>query len=619
VAFRFEIEGEASTNINFDENLSKVTLDLTGVGGFADTIAARAAGQVDLNPTTGAVVGVEASPTFGFDVLVGGLADPFCPLLNRHVGVVEFDLRSLPAGLNLEAALLTVHVKTGGGTAASTLNVFRLAAEGDGVIAGSDATGSATLAAQLVSPAAFSYSAGDAFAFDVRAVVQVALDAGFSTVAFRFEIEGEALTNITFDADLSKVTLDLTAVGLPELVVNPINQGPIHLEADGRFCTDVTVPCATEFSGNDSATPIPGDFEWRGFVPLAFVPGPDGATATTLSDHSARSFVYSGVDNEGGGLLNLYLMYDYLHRIEPFGPDDHPSVTFDVGAGRFAGRMEVSLHCTENRVLVTGFDDGIPFTDRDGVLLGIEGGCGFGKSPNPTGDPFFDVFVDGDGLSRGFNVPHAMFELGVPLTEKLGGDPRPGGGVYDPSPAFWSAAAPGSGTLVLSRNTVSINTTDGSSSVAPIAPLTLKRGTLALNPKADGDKITLQAAFAPPAGPAIDPPGEGLTAKLSDANGLVASVTIQPGSRGWKTLKGPKWTFKDKTDGSFGDPDTNEMLSIQFNKRTEQFDVTVSVTKADVLDSDAGQIITTLFIGARAFTSTNTWRPAAKGGKLITP
>src|SRR5262249_14452689 len=183
-----------------------------------------------------------------------------------------------------------------------------------------------------------------------------------------------------------------------------------------------------DFPGNVNGAPIPGDFEWKNFTPLAFIPTARGAMPTSLSDHNARAFVYTGVDSEGGGQLNLYLMYDYLHRIVPFGAGDNPSVTFDVVAGRFAGPMTVTLHCTQQQVLVSGFDNGVSFTNRDGVELGVEGACGFGKSPNPTGDAFFDASLDNN--TRGFNVPHAMFEIEVPLTKNADGEPRPNGGVY---------------------------------------------------------------------------------------------------------------------------------------------------------------------------------------------
>ena len=265
---------------------------------------------------------------------------------------------------------------------------------------------------------------------------------------------------------------------IPELVVgsvtNPPNPGLIHLEADGRFCPDAGIPCVNAFPGNVGGVPIPNPFEWQRILPVAFVPGPTGATPALLTDHGARSFVYTAVDVEdpATGALNLYLAYDFLTRLlpfQPFQPADRPTVLFDVAGGRFAGRMVVTFLCGQGGVLVSGFDTGVPFFDRPGDQLGITGACGNGKSPNPTGDPFFDMFTDTDLRTRGFNVPHAVIELEVPLTQTLGGDPNPGGGVYDPAPAFWSASAPdAAGDPILSQNMVAIDIMTGSSTVTPL-------------------------------------------------------------------------------------------------------------------------------------------------------
>ncbi len=264
---------------------------------------------------------------------------------------------------------------------------------------------------------------------------------------------------------------------VPELLVPPVtnalNPGTIHLQADGRFCTDTGMPCATPFPmpGSIGGFPIPLVFEWQKTTPLAFVPGATGAAPGLLTDHGVRSFVYAAVDSEGAtGQINFYLAYDFLQSAGvPFVAGQVFSVEFDVSAGRFAGRMVVSLHCAEGTILVSGFDNGSPFIDRPADQLGIEGGCGAGTSPNPTGDPFFDVFTDADGVTQGFNTLHPIVELEVPLTRNLGGDPNPLGGVYDPSPAFWSASAPDrAGDPVLSNNMVAINVTDGSTVVTPI-------------------------------------------------------------------------------------------------------------------------------------------------------
>jgi len=276
---------------------------------------------------------------------------------------------------------------------------------------------------------------------------------------------------------------------IPELLVppvtNPINPGPIHLQADGLFCADASMPCATPFPspGNIGGLPIPQAFEWKGTVPLAFVPGSAGATPGLLTDHGVRAFVYAAVDTEPGatGQINFYLNYDFLQSaLVPFVPGQVFSVQFDVNAGRFAGRMVVSLHCAEGLVLVSGFDNGMPFVDRPADALGIKGACGGGTSPNPTGDPFFDVFTDIGGVTQGFNVSHPIIELEIPLTKNLGGAPNPAGGVYDPSPAFWGASAPDpAGDPVLSNNMVAIDAMNGSTALIPVSATAVTTTTLA--------------------------------------------------------------------------------------------------------------------------------------------
>ena len=263
---------------------------------------------------------------------------------------------------------------------------------------------------------------------------------------------------------------------LPELVVpsttNPLNPGTIPLHADGVFCADTSNPCTNGFAGNTGGVPH-RPFEWDGITPLAFKAGVASATPTLLNDSNLDVLVYSAVDsNNDAGQLSFFLMYDFPHRTTPFGTNDHPTVTFDVAGGRFAGRMVVTLDCSTGNLLVDGFDNGVAFSGRSGSDLGLQGGCGFGKSPNPSGDAAFDTLL---------NTDHAMFELMVPLTENLGGGVNPAG-VYDPSVAFWSASAPGdlpttsadtpSGQLVLSDNTVSINITNGASTVAPLTETT---------------------------------------------------------------------------------------------------------------------------------------------------
>ena len=260
---------------------------------------------------------------------------------------------------------------------------------------------------------------------------------------------------------------------LPPLIVpavqNPINPGTIPLRADGQFCADTNNPCATPFGGNSGGVPA-RPFEWDGIQPLAFSAGGSNATPALLNDSNLDVYVYSAVDiDHDTGVLSFFLMYDFPHRTTPFGSNDLPTVTFDVAGGRFLGRMVVTLNCFAGTLSVDGFDNGVAFTGRSGSDLGLVGACGFGKSPNPSGDAALDSLL---------NTNHAMFELQVPLTETLGGGAN-AGGIYDPSPAFWSASAPAGGPqpndngaggqLVLSDNTVSINITNGGSTVTPLS------------------------------------------------------------------------------------------------------------------------------------------------------
>ena len=249
-----------------------------------------------------------------------------------------------------------------------------------------------------------------------------------------------------------------TAVSLvaaqPPPATNPPNTGPIPLEADGLFCESPPIPCVAPFAGNSGGVPIAADWEWKSATPLSFASGAGTATPLTLGDHAADSFVYTQTQEEDppSGALALYLMYDFPGRTTPFTPAQCMTVAFDVAGGRFLGPMSVHI-CGDGSVLVTGVDNGTPFTDRPAGDIGLEGAAGFGMSPNPTGDAFFDAAL---------NTPHLMAELEIPLTQNLGGGPNPGG-VYDPSPAFWSASF----NPTLSRNIVRIDAETGENTTAP--------------------------------------------------------------------------------------------------------------------------------------------------------
>jgi len=151
----------------------------------------------------------------------------------------------------------------------------------------------------------------------------------------------------------------------------------------------------------------------------------------------------------------------------------------------------------------------------------------------------------------------------------------------------------------------------------PSSGLTIEKGALALDPDPQEDKITLQGTFAG-AADSINPPAEGVTVSLTDTDGQITCLNIPPGN-GWKTSKGPKWTFKDNKSGSLADPTAGETLSIQLNARTGVFTVKANVKKAELQDPGAGDISTSIMIGEDGFLNTQPWQSKAKGKKLVTP
>ena len=109
-----------------------------------------------------------------------------------------------------------------------------------------------------------------------------------------------------------------------------------------------------------------------------------------------------------------------------------------------------------------------------------------------------------------------------------------------------------------------------------------------------------------------------MTINLTDGDGLITCLNIPPGA-GWKTSKGPKWTFKDNKSGSLADPTVGEMLNIQFNSKKGVFTVKANVKKAELMDPDAGDISTSIMIGGDGFLNMQAWQPKAKGKQLVTP
>jgi cysteine-rich repeat protein len=149
--------------------------------------------------------------------------------------------------------------------------------------------------------------------------------------------------------------------------------------------------------------------------------------------------------------------------------------------------------------------------------------------------------------------------------------------------------------------------------------LTLTKGTLVLKNEVDKDKISLKGHF-PSAGVTIDPPTDGVTISLIDADGKIACHTILPGSPGWKVNRaGTNWSLKDLKDDSVGDAEADEKISIKLNAKTGRYEVNVNINEAELMGPDAGSIATSVYIGTQAWLNQQEWKSKAKGKKLVTP
>lgn len=145
-------------------------------------------------------------------------------------------------------------------------------------------------------------------------------------------------------------------------------------------------------------------------------------------------------------------------------------------------------------------------------------------------------------------------------------------------------------------------------------PMTVKTGKLSLTPKPDAATLTLQGSFNGAAN-IINPPVEGVTLNLTDADGQMTCFTLPPGA-GWKT-KGSQWSFTDDKTGSLGTLGAKESLSISYNTETGVYSWRAKVKKTNLNNPDAGNVSTALTVGNNGFLNTQAWK--TKGKKLVTP
>jgi hypothetical protein len=152
----------------------------------------------------------------------------------------------------------------------------------------------------------------------------------------------------------------------------------------------------------------------------------------------------------------------------------------------------------------------------------------------------------------------------------------------------------------------------------PSAALLLSQAKLHRDRHSRQDRLSLQGSFvAPP--DSINPPREGMTLSLTDADRHIVEVKV-PAGDGWTTTRpGREWFFKRKKDGSQGNPIVYAKLGIQFNAETRRFDMSVKANESELSPPDVGPITALLTIGNREFRNTQAWRSTEKGKKLVAP
>lgn len=209
------------------------------------------------------------------------------------------------------------------------------------------------------------------------------------------------------------------------VATNPVSAFPMTM--DGQFTGGVVAGVAIG--------------EWSDITPLAFISptNPSGILLRTeVGDPLANSLLYAGIAPEtvGGPVEDLYLMYDYLPRTNPFfSPGEFiADIAFPITLPNQTERF-ITVQFRGGNSGPTSFDvlvdqngDGNP--DVLASSLGMDGALGFGPSE----------------LS---SLPHLLIELEVPLRIPAGfgtpGGPFPQAGInpltglYDPDPAFWGA------------------------------------------------------------------------------------------------------------------------------------------------------------------------------------
>ena len=282
--------------------------------------------------------------------------------------------------------------------------------------------------------------------FDLPPGGDIGLNFGDITSALEYELSGQTFTITTSIGENPIVDApDSDGDGTPDA----FDQCPSEFGPPDTFgCPRLELPPGTEVSNAPADCPIIVDGRFGGD------PCDEWADVTPIVELGGQSVVYQAIapGEAGGGLEDLYLMYDCMCSATPQEPGQLAAVvTFFVGLDQFDVRIVQggpnSSGGEGDQTLV--FRNGVPFN-----AAGIEGAVDFNvTSPN-------------------FPEPHNLVELEVPLLqtdETPGGLPPDQGGIYDPAPSFWGAQVAGSDLIQVSSNIIDIG--NGSTTNTTVIPI----------------------------------------------------------------------------------------------------------------------------------------------------